>query len=87
MVSWDEFARWLKAHDLPFDTVLRIELVPVAGGYVYLRAKALKLNESGRPIARQIHDDEDQQTPISLTEVLVRPLVYLPGEQPPEPTE
>lgn len=80
MVTWEQFEKWLRDHDLPTTTVLRIELVPVQGGEIHLRAECVKLNDAGCPIVRQNGSQP-------LTEMLMRPLVYLPGQQPPEGAE
>lgn len=74
MVTWEHFEKWLRDHDLPTTTILRIELVPTREG-ICLQADCVKLNDRGRPIAR-----EDGQV---LTETLARQLAYLPDQPPP----
>lgn len=84
-VSWEQFRAWLEAHNLPTTTVTRIELVPARDGEIHLRAECVNLDEYGYPVVRQ-NDARTPEVPteVLLTEVLVRPLVYLPDAQPPE---
>lgn len=79
MVTWEQFEAWLKAHDLPTTAVQRIELLTCAGGAVHLSAEVVKFDDRGNPIVRLPDGD-------LLTEVLVRPMVYLPGDEPPQQT-
>lgn len=87
MISWDRFEKWLRDHELPTTTVLRIEIVPTEGGEIHLQAKVLATDEDGNsPIYRKVAGGNDREWPETeiLTETIVRRLVYLPDEQPEE---